>query len=297
MISNAISPVYECTFCNTISISKKDYKRHLITRKHQKLENSNGDSNVSNGFQSQISTKSPKSPLRKCVTCDKTFLSNSGLWYHKKKCIISGNKEELDKNKIILELLNQNNELYKLIAKQNETTNTIAEMMPKIGNTTNNTNNISIKIFLNEKCKEAITMDEFVNKMNISLPDLMYTKEKGLVEGLSNIFIENLNMLPIHQRPIHCTDVKREIIYIKNDKWEKDENKTQTKNAIKKLSSIQIKNLKKFKEQYPDCMKNDKHKDTYMELIKATTDDISGKEDKIIKNLCKNIYINDKIIN
>ena len=174
----------------------------------------------------------------------------------------------------------------------------IGELIPKVGNNNNNTinNNFNLNFFLNEQCKEAITMDEFINKMNISLTNLFYTKKKGIAEGISNIFIENLNKLPLNQRPIHCTDVKRETIYIKNEQWEKDENKTQTKDAIKKVSYLQIKNIRLFKESKPNLMQNQKDKEDYMELIKATTDSIENKEDKVIKNICKNIYIKNDLL-
>jgi hypothetical protein len=193
-------------------------------------------------------------------------------------------------------MLQENNEMKNIIIKQNEH---ISELIPKVGNnnTTNNiTNNkVSIKVFLNENCKDAISMDGFLDTIKISLQDLLYTRSKGLANGLSNIFIENLNKLPITQRPIHCTDLKRETIYIKNDTWEKDEDQIKTKAAIKKASGIQIKNIHKFKEANPNCMQISKQKDEYMEVIKATTDDVTEIENKIIKNVCKTICVNEKI--
>ena len=192
-------------------------------------------------------------------------------------------------------MLQENSEMKNIIIEQNKH---IGELIPKVGNNNNNTinNNFNLNFFLNEQCKEAITMDEFINKMNISLTNLFYTKKKGIAEGISNIFIENLNKLPLNQRPIHCTDVKRETIYIKNEQWEKDENKTQTKDAIKKVSYLQIKNIRLFKESKPNLMQNQKDKEDYMELIKATTDSIENKEDKVIKNICKNIYIKNDLL-
>jgi hypothetical protein len=211
--------------------------------------------------------------------------------------------ETINYKELLLTSIKQNKELQDFIIKQSEQYHTtINEIIPKIGNT-NNTNNtinnnqkLNINIFLNEQCKDAITMDEFINKMHISLKNLFYTRDKGIAEGVSNILIENLNKLPLNQRPIHCTDPKRETIYIKNEQWEKDEDKLQTKEVIKKVSYLQVKNIKLYKEAHPQLMENQKEKDDYMEIIKATTDDVSEKEDKILKNICKSVYISNNLL-
>ena len=200
---------------------------------------------------------------------------------------------------MVLKILEQNKQLSDIIVNQSKQMN---EMIPKIGNT-NNTNNtinnnqkLNINIFLNEKCKDAMSMDNFLKTIEVSLSNLLVTKEKGLAEGITNIIVENMNKLPINQRPIHCTDVKRETIYIKNETWEKDENKEKTKEAIKKISCIQTKNIKKWTEANPNYMEKEKLKDEYIYLIKHISDDVKEKEEKIIKNICKNSYINDKLI-
>ena len=152
----------------------------------------------------------------------------------------------------------------------------------------------NINIFLNEKCKDAITMTDFIKSIEISISNLLITKDKGLTDGITNIFVENMNKLPIYKRPLHCTDIKRETLYIKNDKWEKDDYKVKIKEAIKNVSILQTKNIKKYKESKPNCMSNDKEREEYLSIIKNTTDKIDGNDDKIINNLCKNVYINDK---
>jgi hypothetical protein len=197
---------------------------------------------------------------------------------------------------MVLKILEQNKQLSDIIVNQNKQMN---EMIPKIGNTNNTINNnqkLNINIFLNEKCKDAMSMDNFLKTIEVSLSNLLVTKEKGLAEGITNIIVENMNKLPINQRPIHCTDVKRETIYIKNETWEKDENKEKTKEAIKKISCIQTKNIKKWTEANPNYMEKEKLKDEYIYLIKHISDDVKEKEEKIIKNICKNSYINDKLI-
>lgn len=277
---------FNCDNCDYHSSNKKDYNKHLATQKHALVTG--------------IVTELGEIPTKeyKC-DCGKVYKYRQNLYTHRKKCIKKINNVdecEIDYKEMLLVTLKQNKELQDYLVKQGEQyQKTINEIIPKIGNNTINNNNtvnqFNLNFFLNEQCKNAITMDQFLSNISVSLPNLMYTKQKGLAEGLSNIFIENLNKLPINERPIHCTDIKRETIYIKNEQWEKDENKTQTKEAIKKLSCIQIKNLKKFKEANPDVMENSKLKDDYMLLIKATTDSLENREDKVIRNLCKNVYI------
>ena len=306
---------YSCFICHYYTSDKTKMKRHNSTNRHNYLTNPN-----------KKGRKGEDEEIKKFnCECGKQYKHQSSFCNHKKKCINNENKiintkiinniEETNYKELLLISLKQNKEMQDFIIKQSEQyqqtienqQNTINEIIPKINNT-NNTNNINnvinsninnnfnLNFFLNEKCKDAITMDEFLNKIQVSLSNLLYTKEKGIAEGLSNIFIENMNKIPLTQRPIHCTDVKRETIYIKNEQWEKDENKSQTKDVIKKLSNIQIKNICKFKEAYPELMKNEKQKDDYMEIIKTTTDDIQNKEEKVIKSICKTTYIKDKSI-
>ena len=276
---------YNCSFCDYHSSNKKDFNKHLSTQKHTIV--------------TEIVTGEIPNKEYKC-NCGKVYKYRQNLYAHRKKCeekINNIDGSEIDYKEMLLVTLKQNKELQDYLVKQGEQyQKTISEIIPKIGNNTvNNTvNHFNLNLFLNEQCKNAITMDQFLSNISVSLPNLMYTKQKGLAEGLSNIFIENLNKLPINERPIHCTDIKRETIYIKNEQWEKDENKTQTKEAIKKLSCIQIKNLKKFKEANPDVMENSKLKDDYMLLIKATTDSLENREDKVIRNLCKNVYVKNE---
>ena len=292
--------LYVCETCDYISSRKNNYDKHITTPKHHRKLNGN--------------EKKHKSRTSfNCTNCGKSYYTKSGIWKHKKMCDIM-NKTEKDEDEdetinykeLLLTSIKQNKELQDFIIKQSEQYHTtINEIIPKIGNTnnTNNTNNtinnnqkLNINIFLNEQCKDAITMDEFINKMHISLKNLFYTRDKGIAEGVSNIFIENLNKLPLNQRPIHCTDPKRETIYIKNEQWEKDEDKLQTKEVIKKVSYLQVKNIKLYKEAHPQLMENQKEKDDYMEIIKATTDDVTEKEDKILKNICKSVYISNNLL-
>ena len=315
---------YCCKICHYNTSRKNDYDKHLLTDKHKNLTIPNTKainvSQVAQNFYCDVCNYTTcykkcydkhltslrhynnlnKSNLKEnnlACACGNKYSHRSTLSKHKKTC-----KEIMETGittDMVLKILEQNKQLSDIIVNQSKQMN---EMIPKIGNT-NNTNNtinnnqkLNINIFLNEKCKDAMSMDNFLKTIEVSLSNLLVTKEKGLAEGITNIIVENMNKLPINQRPIHCTDVKRETIYIKNETWEKDENKEKTKEAIKKISCIQTKNIKKWTEANPNYMEKEKLKDEYIYLIKHISDDVKEKEEKIIKNICKNSYINDKLI-
>jgi hypothetical protein len=281
-----IKNVYECNPCNFNTYNKKDYLRHIITNKHEKNIN-------------------PDTILKKeyICKCGKTYKYSSTLSRHKKICPNNDyNIIENKKNNEIIELLiTQNNQLQELLIKQSqeyqEYQKQLIELIPKFGNNNNNTinsnNKVDINIFLNEKCKNAMSMDEFIKKIDVSLSNLLLTKDKGLAEGISQIFLENIKKLSLHERPLHCTDVKRETLYIKNDTWEKDENKTLIKDAIKQVSVKQSKNINIFTNQKPNFMSNQKDKDDFINIVKSATDSIDDKQDKVIRNLCKNVYLSE----
>nr|UZT29332.1 MIGE-like and Zn finger domain containing protein [Nucleocytoviricota sp.] len=177
-------------------------------------------------------------------------------------------------------------------------------MIPKVGNnntinnTINNTNNnnqkFNINVFLNEQCKDAMSINEFVKSIEITLKNLLTTKSKGLTIGLNEIINENMNKLSLYERPIHCTDKKRETLYIKHDKWEKDIDKTNTAGMLKELQLQQIKNLHKFKEDNPNYEQDEELKHEYMILLNKCTKPLSESEKKLFKNLCDNTYIKDE---
>jgi hypothetical protein len=273
---------FSCEKCLFASSNKKDYRRHLMTAKHKMITNDNDFT--------------PKNPLPYFVCeCGKQFKYRPNLCRHKRTCktyavavLDNERDEEMNYKELVMTLVNENKELRK----------TITDLIPKVGTTnntiiTNNNQKFNINIFLNETCKDAISIDQFVQSLDISIKDLFYTKTKGIADGVSNIFIENINKLPIHERPMHCTDIKRETLYIKEDNsnWTKDDNKETIKKAIKRVSSLQVKNINKFTELNPDFMENDKKKDDYIDIVRATTMDIDTKTDKIVRELCKNVYI------
>jgi hypothetical protein len=304
MNPNKKSPIcrtnFLCKKCNYTTGNRCDFNKHLLTAKHQILTNTN--------------EKSPKVATRYICICGKEYKHASSLCNHKKKCNYNIEAEKqvnqslveldnIDYKDLFMKMIHENQELRKTMVMENQDLrNQITELIPKVGNnntnTINNKQRFNINIFLNEQCKDALTMNEFIDKIKVTLEDLTVTKNKGLTEGVSNIFIENMNKLSVHERPMHCTDVKRETVYIKCDdnksnKWEKDEENKKLKKALKKISRVQQINLAKWTEENPNWSNSSELQEEYMRLVKNCTDDLTEdkRENKVIKKLCSNVYI------
>ena len=280
---------YFCVFCDFITSNKKDYVRHLSTQKHKKRENDTNDIQ-----------KNPKKPQTtfECVNCNKIYKYSSGLYRHKKRCM--NNESNNESNNILNNQLMLSKELILEVVKQQqnqikELTDTIKELIPKVGNNITTTNQkFNIQVFLNEKCKDAINMSDFIKSIEVSLQQLDYTKHNGLVNGLSNVIIENMNKLGLYQRPIHCTDIKRESLYIKDDNnWEKDTNKEKIKRVIKDVSTKQFFALSKWTKENPDFQNNENKQNYYTHTLVAIANNKQHNDDKIIKKLCTSSYIKE----
>ncbi len=216
-------------------------------------------------------------------------MSRNGLWKHKKKCIETKytEEEEVSDKDLIMMLLKQNTQLIEQNAElvKNGTHNT---------NSHNNSHNktFNLQFFLNETCKDAMNLMDFVDSIKLQLTDLEKVGRVGFVEGISNIITTNLKALDVTQRPIHCTDNKREVLYIKDEnKWEKEaDEKDKIRKAIKRVAHKNIMMLPKFKEGHPDCLKSEsKYSDQYNKLViesfGGSGDNDIEKEDKIIKKI------------
>ena len=299
-----------CINCDYNTCDKKDYTKHINTAKHK--NNLNVDIALTN-----IEEKSANVTEIIC-NCGKKYKSRQGLYVHKKKCVAMENGKLIDNsnnsnqsnqsnqsnnsnnqltltNDLIIKLLNDNKEMREIIIKQQDQ---ISELLPKIGNnfiTNNNNNNkFNIQVFLNERCKDAINMSDFIKSIQVSLQQLDYTKQNGIVNGLSNVIIENMNKLGLYQRPIHCTDIKRESLYIKDDdNWEKDTNKEKIRKAIKDVSTKQFCALSKWTKENPDFQNNEFKQNYYTHTLVAIANNKEHNEEKIIKKLCNNSYIKE----
>jgi len=256
-----------------------------------------------------------------CQTCNKTYKDNSGLWRHKKKCakeeldnVDTGQSNEIQEMKEIMKyLMKENSEMKNMMLEQqhimiSQNTSTQNMMMKVIENGTNNTTNITsntnshnkafnLNFFLNETCKDAMNIMDFVDSIKLQLSDLEGVGELGYVDGISNIIVKNLKELDVTQRPLHCTDKKRETMYIKDeDKWEKDEEKTKLHKVVRKVTCKNQNLIPTFKEKHPDCNTyHSKFSDQYNKIIIESMggkgDNDYEKEEKIIKNISKQVFI------
>jgi len=285
-----------CTPCDFKCCKKRDYDRHILTRKHEK--SGKCDIFVTDG--NKKSAKSPESAIFSCKNCNKEYKSRNGLWFHQKKCTNPNDEssEEVNANLSkddIKELLKQNQEFKELILDQNHKLFELAKEGRIIHNTTNNTtNNFNLNMFLNEKCKDALNIADFVNSLKLELTDLENTGRLGYVEGISRIIIRGLKELDVYKRPIHCSDVKRETMYIKdNNAWEKDDGeKKKLKTAIKHISYKNAKQVGEWTKQnkgYNDS--SNKKSDMYLKIVSQANSGEDEEINKIIKNISTEVKI------
>ena len=291
---------FYCKYCDYGTCKKCNYDTHLASAKHQRITKDYEMGHKSAQNQPPICNPiSSKDDTFVCY-CGKEYQHRQGLWKHKKTCthnsdenIIISN-EPTDKD-LIMMLIKDNSEFKNMMMKviENGTTN-------NSHNTTNtNSHNkaFNLQFFLNETCKDAMNIMDFVDSIQYQLSDLEKMGEIGYVEGLSNIIVKNLNALDVTKRPIHCTDKKRETIYVKDeDKWEKDEDKNKIRKAIKRAALKNARLIQKFKEKHPDYMEyHSKYSTQYHKLIiesfGGSGDNDVEKEDKIIRNISKTIVV------
>ena len=276
---------FYCVNCNFKCLYKRDFERHNETKKHKEI------------YEKQLKKYN--------CECGKNYSTRQSFHTHKKKCSTQEqnieNDNPLNEKEIIMSLLQQNNQLQNKIielCKDKSVTN-INNAGAHI-NSHNKTFNLNV--FLNETCKDAMNIMDFVDSLKLQLSDLESVGRLGFIEGISNIIIKNLNEMDVHKRPVHCSDSKREVMYIKDeDKWEKEnENKNKLRKVIKKVASKNQRLLPKFKEEHPDCGKyHSKYSDQYNKLIVESMggsgDNDVEKEDKIIKKIAKNVLIDKSI--
>jgi len=244
--SQKIPTKYVCDKCDYTTCSHKDYNKHLATRKHQIRTND-----------------VPKAPYE--CNCGRIYKHASSLWNHKQKCNINTDTCEdqsntqtikIDSN-MVLELIRQNKELQQQMFELAQTKSDVTIHNNNNNKTTNNrnTNNFNISVFLNEHCKNAINFSDFINNIQVSREDLQNNAQLGFVGGISKIITDNLKLLTVHERPIHCTDIKRETMYIRDDNsWKKDKDFVQEtlNRAIQEVSRKSVISLMEWKQTNPD---------------------------------------------
>jgi hypothetical protein len=302
------TPFFVCETCDFKCSKQSDYDRHVVTNKHKRVTESNKKTPNSN----------PKTFV--CI-CGNNYKYRPGLAKHKRTCVVVKTHEptsvtqedEFDTNNdVVLETKikekidsatdKELKDLVKDLIKHNgELMKTINSIIPKIGNTTNNTtmnNNFNLNVFLNEQCKDALNISDFIDSLKITLEDLLFSKTNGITRGITDVMIKGLKELDIHKRPIHCTDIKRDIMYIKDeDKWQKDDNHDMMKNAIVKIADKERTALQQWAIDNPDWMDTERKQIEYLTMMRSICEPIenyNNYERKIIKNLGKEIQIDKK---
>ena len=296
-----------CLICNYNTSNKFDYEKHCKTIKHQNaiLETKSDD----------LETFCDKKiqHIEYTCNCGKIYKNNSGLWKHKKKCSLPNDNPLRDDNttdkELMMRIIQDNTDLKNIIIKVIEK-NACNNINNNITNTnTNNNNNtnshnktFNLNFYLNETCKDAINIDDFVKSIKVQLDDLENTGRVGYVNGISDIINNNLNSMNAHIRPIHCTDEKREVLYIKNEgQWVKEcDTKPILTNAIKTIANKNIQTISEWKKLNPDCTDiNSKKNNLYLKIVSNSMSGISKEEceknyNKIVKNIVKENIVDKK---
>ena len=292
---------YYCEYCDYKCCKKYNWDKHITTFKHAKV----AESNTFATEKWQKVAKESKNTIYCCENCGKEYRDRTGLWRHKKQCINKTENTTDKKDEIIDRLLKQNSELIK---EQTDIKELILEIVKNgtmnnsHNNTTNNTHTNShnkafnLNFFLNETCKNAMNITDFVDSIKLQLSDLMEVGELGYVEGISKIIVKNLNNLDETIRPVHCTDKKRETMYVKDQgEWTKeDDNKSTLKKVINKVADKNIRLLPQFREKYPEYNNSaSKMSDKYEKMVIEVMETDNDKKEKIIKNISKATTIKD----
>ena len=295
-----VAQIFCCELCDYKSNKKCNFIKHISTLKHKNQLLNDQIVTISDQKVEKSSKVAKIKKIEFVCICGKQYKYKQGLSFHKKTCIYDNKNEKIINNDVSQNQLLLSKELILEVVKQqqnqiNELTNTIKELIPKVGNNiTTNNQKFNIQVFLNEQCKDAINMTDFIKSIEVSLQHLVYTKQNGLVNGLSNIIIENINKLGLYERPIHCTDIKRETLYIKDDDvWCKDVNKQKIKKAIKNISTKQFSALNNWTKENPDFQNDEYKQNYYTHTLVAIANNKEHNEDKIIKKLCNTSYIKE----
>ena len=295
---------FYCEKCDFVCSKQSNYSKHLLTRKHK-----NDDKMMTNDDK-----KMPKMPknaalIKKNFACEcgKCYTHRQGLWKHKKNCDFNFNNIEANettetnetnkptRDDLIDYLIKENSDLKNMVL------DVCKNMQPSNVNSHNNSYNktFNLQIFLNETCKDAMNLMDFVDSLKIQLSDLENVGKMGFIDGISNIIIKNLKALEITQRPVHCSDSKREILYIKDeDKWEKEnEEKNKLKKAIKYIAHKNCKLIPEWKAKNPECInsyssKSDEYNKIVLESMGGNLyNENLNNENKIIKKIAKEVII------
>jgi len=301
--------IFSCVTCNYTTSNSKDYNKHLLTRKHRKS-----------------TILLPEIPINPCTQfqciCGKIYKERTGLWRHKQKCTKNDDVKTIDEPSVettpqqpssqvdmmvVLELLKQNQEFKDLLIEQNKQMLILAQKAGNHNNiNSNNNNKFNLNVFLNETCKDAITFSDFVNSIEVTMDEFIQTGNIGFVNGISQVMMDRIKDMDLHTRPLHCTDLKRETVYIKNEeKWDKEDgDNSHLRKAVKcvaKKNYNQLHNWYNNKKPEVETLGTEECED-YFKFYKSALGGYDKEEDKkfedkIIRNVLKEVLLDKSITN
>ena len=315
--------MYVCVCCDYSSCSLKNYNAHLLTRRHEMMTLKHDTDPLR--CPDLTNTKSHHI----CTQCSRQYSTRQSLYVHKKKCpnsklpkLVSLSQQPTDM--IIVEIIKQNHELQNIILderkireeerqhqklqeerqieRENQLKDLLIEIAKKettiINNSNTHNNQFNLNMFLNEQCKDAMNFMDFVNSLQVSFEELENMAHKGYVAGMSDIIMNGLRQLDVYHRPIHCTDVKREIMYIKdNNEWVIDEDQSRVKKVIAIVSKKNMRLVREWQTAHPKCEILDSkeqylHMNIMQQCLNSETQCECNRNDaKIIKNIAKFTYL------
>lgn len=295
------NPSYYCKHCKFTSKNKTDFSRHEKTAKHIAQINS---------ISTETITAAATATSYCCQQCNKEYKNRSGLWKHAQQCEVSVKSEPpmqiesqispantMVSNEMIMCLIQQNKELQTTLIE-------LAKEARTVNNTSNTTNNqFNLNVFLNEECKHALNIQEFIDSIKVTLEDFMETGRLGYMQGITRILVDAVHKLDVKLRPFHCTDIKRETLYIKDkDTWEKaNAEKTKLRNAITQVARKNLSMLSVWQAQNPDFVKiNTPECEEFIRLSLGVVgsqylEEQYKTEDRIVKNILREIVIDKKV--
>ena len=292
-------PKYACEYCDYVCCKKQHFEQHKQTKKHKSKISNHVDNSVNN------------TGVHLC-TCGKKYRDRTGLWKHKQKCenttntqlVITEITDPPPNTDLITYLMNENKELKTMIMEvcKNTNNNNNNTVNNNITHTNSHNKTFNMNVFLNEHCKDAMNISEFVDSIKLGYADLVSVGKLGYVEGISGIIIKKLSELDIHKRPMHCGDEKRHSMYIKEDgKWEKQpEDNNRVRKLIKQVAFKNTKNTFLFREKYPDCVTSasrysDQYNKIVIESFGGQGDNDAEKENKMVRMIAKAVYVDKSL--
>jgi len=304
--SGKIGKKIRCDICNYICSCSSDLRKHYLTRKHQSATNGNN----------LILEKS----AHVCTSCNKEYITRSGLWRHKKTCYVTLSGFDHENT-----IKNTNSEqnckstgveidkelLIKMLLKNQEVMEKMMEIMPMMGNNSHNTNTITnnttnnnqfnIQMFLKDHCKNAMNLTDFIDSLPITSETYDSTIDNGLTQTITNMITNGLSQLDILERPIHCTDASRKTLYVKEDNvWEKDNELVRMLLGIRQIAAKQRILINKWSDAHDDWNTNDRMQTRFTTLVCNSLDDIENNEkdnSKIIRSISKTVYLDNDVKN